>query len=255
LATIALLACLDAAAAATLTRSWRNGSLSLFVADGAGATVFLDNIGYGSSGTANLAEFRGTNLAPPGLGVSAAFGGSQVSGFVPAAAPIGSAFDGVVVSAASGYVRGGQDTADYDTTVTGTSRMFADFTLDAPMRWHWSADEVVGTSSGTGRTEYIFGLYDNDSANLDAVFERTLTGNFDVVDSAGGVLPAGNWALVISLITRMEFAFVAGTGDHSLYLSNGRFSLTPVPAPGAIALLAPAVCGLLAARRKVRPGT
>ena len=134
------------------------------------------------------------------------------------------------------------------------------FNLSQPMIWSWNG-VAQGTSYNTGSFHAVGAEFTLTDINLGTSYVNLLqttingVGNFFIPFSFGGVLPAGDYRLTWaheSICTGGNTAFgnypTAAGGAPLVSCIPSTFTVTPLPAPGAVALLG--LGGLAAARRR-----
>jgi hypothetical protein len=167
--------------------------------------------------------------------------------YTPTMPAIGTSFEQLLLPEAWAFALIEQTNDAIDGQAQTSVANYIGFTLTEPTAWSWAA-EISGAVTGVGTVEYYFGFSDPNAQVYQPIHEQVLTGNFNQTVQHSGVLPAGQWDLVILLDAESRFAYTTGLADAYIELYNGVFR---IPEPTTAALLATALPLLL--RRRAEP--
>jgi hypothetical protein len=239
----------SAEAAAILTSQIRRASGQIFITDANGNVLF--NLPQSESAP-DTGPFSGSVFGGAAVfGYDGSYVARHTSTYVPPSPGIGGSFTEFLFTEGEATIGATQTDAAVTSETNAFSQAFIFFTLDQPMSWSWSA-VVAGEFSGVGTNEYGFALVDVDDPLAPSLFEQAFNGTFAQTVSAGGLLPAGDWELAVTIFARADFPLTTGAGTGSVLLTDGRFALSPasVPEPSTIMLLLAALGVVLLKRGK-----
>lgn len=170
---------------------------------------------------------------PSNPGLSGAFSAIYVSGW------------GTGASTSDGAFVGGN---------VGLGISALDFSVASDTPWTFTADVVGRTSASGGAESSAYYGFSLRSADWTTVFGEAINSahNGESLSESvniGGVIPAGDYRLVIGIEARQGYSYELGSGSASIELTNG---VLMVPEPSAAALIGMGGMALLRRRRASR---